>query len=223
MSHHHAHSGPCGHSHSHDDDSHTKPDEGDQDLLFSSIDLSRIIALNELTPNSAAQTIKPWERRSDAEPQVLSDADDQLIIHVPFTSSVKLSTFLFRPASTPELTPSVMKLYKNVTETAVNFDDLPALSPTTTLNSIPTVQDTKHIIAFPLPQVKWANTDSITIFVESSLGAHQSGIQFLGFKGKSSGYTRAPPTNIVYESAPQLKDHTKVGADSLSSAHGFGH
>ncbi|GAC97606.1 hypothetical protein PHSY_005192 [Pseudozyma hubeiensis SY62] len=226
MSHNHSHSGPCGHDHHHDDDSHVKADQGDQDLLFSSIDRDRVVALNETTSGSAALTIKSWEHRSDPQPEVISDADDQLIIHIPFTSSVKLSTFLFRPSSQPELTPSTIKLYKNLPESSLTFDDISSLSEaktTTTLSSIPTVQDTAQVISFPLQPVKWSNTDSVTIFVESSLGGDQSGIQFLGFKGKSSGYTRAAPQNIVYESAPQLKDHSKVGADSLSSAHGFGH
>ncbi|TKY85504.1 hypothetical protein EX895_005666 [Sporisorium graminicola] len=222
MSHHHTHSGGCGHDH-HDDDSHVKPNEGDQDLLYSSIDRDRVVALNESVPNSAALTIKPWERRTDPEPQVTSDADDQLIIHIPFTSSVKLTTLLFRPAAEPDLTPSVIKLYRNLPPNALDFDDITDRPETTKLDSIPTVQDTKDVISFPLPPVKWSNTDSITLFVEASLGGQHSGIQFLGFKGKSSGYSRAAPTNIVYESAPQLKDHSRVGTDSLSSAHGFGH
>ena len=200
--------------------------QGDQDLLYSSIDRDHILTLNETVPGSGAGTVKPWDRRTDPQPEVLSDADDQLIIHIPFTSSVKISTLLFRPSSTAEYTPSSLKLYKNLPDSAVNFDDIASLAPsklTTELKSIPTVDDTSQLIGFPLPPVKWSNTDSVTIFVESSLGRHHSGIQFIGFKGKSSGYTRQAPQNIVYESAPQLKDHTKLGPDSISSAHGFGH
>ncbi|SPO23661.1 uncharacterized protein UTRI_03813_B [Ustilago trichophora] len=226
MSHNHSHSGPCGHDHHHDDDSHVKPDEGDQDLLYSSIDRDRILTLNETVPGSGASIFKPWDRRLDPLPELVSDADDQLIIHIPFTSSVKLSTLLFRPSPNPPFTPESIKLYKNLPESSISFDDLPSLTPnkiTTTLNSIPTISDTSQIISFPLAPVKWSNTDSVTIFIESSLGGDHSGIQFLGFKGKSSGYTRQAPQNIVYESAPQLKDHSKVGTDSLSSAHGFGH
>lgn len=227
MSHnHHSHSGPCGHDHHHDDDSHVKPGEGDQDLLYSSIDRDRVVTLNESVPGSGAAVIKTWERRQDPEPQVVSDADDQLIIHIPFTTSVKLSTFLFRPSSDPQLTPATIKMYKNLPDTLLSFDDiasLPDAKVTSHLTSIPPISDTAQVVSFPLAQVKWAGTDSVTIFVESSLGGDQSGIQFLGFKGKTSGYTRAAPQNIVYESALQLKDHSKVGTDSLSSAHGFGH
>ncbi|EST05301.1 PITH domain protein [Kalmanozyma brasiliensis GHG001] len=225
MSHPHSHSGPCGHSH-HDDDSHVAPDAGDQDLLFTSIDRDRVLTLNESTPGSGAAIIKTWDRRLDAEPSCISDADDQLILHIPFTSSVKLTTLLFRPSSEADLTPSCIKLYKNLPESALNFDDISSLPPakvTTTLESIPTITDTKDVISFPLQPVKWANTDSITLFIESSIGRDQTGLAFLGFKGKSSGYTRGAPQNIVYESAPQLKDHSKVGTDSLASTHGFGH
>lgn len=221
MSHHH-HSGPCGHSH-HDDDSHVTPDSGDQDLLFTSIDRDRILTLNESTPGSGASIVKPWDRRLDPLPELISDADDQLIIHVPFTSSVKLTTLLLRPPSNVDCTPVSVKLYKNLAESAVNFDDLPNATATTTLDSIPTISDSKEVVSFPLQPVKWSNTDSVALFIESSIGGDQTGLQFLGFKGKSSGYTRAAPQNIVYESAPQLKDHSKVGADSLSSTQGFGH
>jgi hypothetical protein len=110
-------------------------------------------------------------------------------------------------------------------ESAINFDDIPSLPAskvTTTLDSIPTVADTSEVISFPLQQVKWSNTDSVTIFVEQSLGGDNTGLTFVGFKGKSTGINRQAPQNIVYESAPQLKDH-KVGTDSLASSHGFGH
>ncbi|CCF52607.1 hypothetical protein NDA14_005587 [Ustilago hordei] len=226
MSHHHSHSGPCGHDHKHDDDSHVKPDVGDQDLLYSSIDRDHIITLNESILGSGAAIIKPWDQRLNPEPECISDADDQLIIHIPFTSSVKLSTLLLRPSSNTDFTPTTIKLHKNLPDSSINFDDISCLADskaTTKLDSIPTVSDTTEVISFPLQPVKWANTDSITLFVESSLGGDQSGIQFLGFKGKSSAITRAAPQNIVYESAPQVKDHSKVGADPLKSAHGFGH
>ena len=175
---------------------------------------------------SGAAIIKTWDKRNDPEPELITDADDQLILHIPFTSPVKLSTLLLRPSSNPDNTPSTIKLYKNLPESVINFDDIPNLPPaklTTTLDSIPTVADTSEIISFPLQQVKWSNTDSITIFVEQSLGGNNTGLTFIGFKGKSTGINRQAPQNIVYESAPQLKDHTKVGADSLASSHGFGH
>ncbi|GAK65730.1 uncharacterized protein PAN0_010c3950 [Moesziomyces antarcticus] len=225
MSHNHSHSGPCGHDHHHDDDSHVKPGEGDQDLLYSSIDRDRITTLNETVSGSGSAIIKTWDKRNDPEPELISDADDQLILHIPFTSPVKLSTFLLRPSSNPDNTPRTIKLYKNLPESVINFDDIPSLPAskvTTTLDSIPTVSDTSEVIAFPLQQVKWSNTDSITIFVEQSLGGNNTGLTFVGFKGKSTGINRQAPQNIVYESAPQLKDH-KVGSDSLAASHGFGH
>ncbi|SNX87267.1 uncharacterized protein MEPE_05977 [Melanopsichium pennsylvanicum] len=229
MSHNHSHSGPCGHHHHHhhDDDSHVKPDEGDQDSLYSSVDRDRIVTLNEIVQGSGSKIIKPWSARLDVLPELLSDTDDQIIIHIPFTSSVKLSTFLLRSNPSIDLTPSCIKLYKNLPESSLNFDDiinLPTSKIITTLQSIPTTSDVNQIVPFPLAQVKWTNTNSITVFVESSIGGDQTGLQFLGFKGKNSGFTtNSAPTSIVYESAPQLKDHAKLGSDSLTSAQGFGH
>lgn len=171
--------------------------------------------LNEATTGSGVGILKTWADRFAGAPELVSDADDQLILHIPFTSSVKLSTLLLRPPTNPDHTPTSLKLYRNLPTSAVNFDDIPTLpakSITTTLDSIPTLTDTgsSNIVSIPLQPVKWANTDTITIFIDASIGADLSGLLFLGFKGKSSGLSRQAPQNIVYESAPQLKDHTKV-------------
>lgn len=224
MSHHH-HSGACGHDH-HDDDSHVKADEGEQDLLYGSIDRDQVVVLNEAVDGSGVGILKTWADRFSSEPELVSDADDQLILHIPFTSSVKLSTLLFRPPSNAECTPVTLKLYKNLAASSINFDDIasiPDSAITTTLDSIPSIHDTnasKQLVAIPLKPVKWANTDSITIFIDASVGGDLSGLLFLGFKGKSSGLTREAPQNIVYESAPQLKDHTKV--QGMAAGHQFG-
>lgn len=119
MSDHHHHEG-CGHeAHGHDHD-HGHDEEGSGGGLFSKIDLQNVTVKNSEQPGSNA--IKPWHERLDdtvrryvsataAESHmrmqlaIESDADDQLIIRIPFTGSVKLRTILIR--SGPESqTPS---------------------------------------------------------------------------------------------------------------------
>ncbi|PWZ03847.1 DUF1000-domain-containing protein [Testicularia cyperi] len=224
MSHHHHHGDSCGHEHDHNDDSHVKADEGDQDFLYTSIDRERVITLNEAVSGSGVSILKTWSSRLDPTPACVSDADDQLIIHVPFTSTVKLTSLLLRPTGNTDETPTCIRLIKNHPVERVDFDDVSSLDSsayTSTLDSIPTANDTKDVVTFPLKQVKWSNTDSITLFIEGSIGADVSAIQFLGFKGKASGYSRAAPATIVYESAPQLKDHAKIPGTEANT-HSFG-
>ena len=61
--------------------------------LYRWVDLEHVRGLNERVPGSSRTTLKPWPERLDCGENaafVESDADDQLIIHIPFTGEVKL-------------------------------------------------------------------------------------------------------------------------------------
>jgi hypothetical protein len=86
------------HSHSHDhydgedphDHSHGAHDHDDditpalQNLLYEQIDFSAVICLNEEEPRSGSKILqKTWLERMDDEPELKSDADEQLLLSVP--------------------------------------------------------------------------------------------------------------------------------------------
>lgn len=84
----------CRHEH-HDDDhvcdhSEDGPDRGMEFSLYQRIDLARVRCLNERVTDSIRTVFKSYENRLDTNQFVESDADDQLIIYIPFTGSVKL-------------------------------------------------------------------------------------------------------------------------------------
>lgn len=84
MSHHH-HEG-CGHdAHDHDHSNDLTP--AIQSLLYQQIDFDAIITLNESEPKAGAAIVKKtWAQRLDDSPELESDADEQLLMHIPSVS-----------------------------------------------------------------------------------------------------------------------------------------
>lgn len=84
MPHHHHHGddhgchGEAGHDHSND----ITP--ALQSLLYKQVDFDKIVTMNESEPKAGAAIVKKtWDQRLDEEPQLESDADEQLLMHVP--------------------------------------------------------------------------------------------------------------------------------------------
>ena len=82
-SHHHHHHDD--HDHDHDEHGHSHENESPPgDLLYQQIDFDRIETLNEVQPQSGQSILKKtWQERLETEPELESDADEQLLMHVP--------------------------------------------------------------------------------------------------------------------------------------------
>ena len=89
MSHHdgHDHSGHGHGSHGHEN-SHDHSDELEpalQTLIWKQIDFDNIRTLNETEPDSGKAVVrKTYQQRLEAEPELVSDADEQLLMFVPY-------------------------------------------------------------------------------------------------------------------------------------------
>ena len=58
--------------------------------LYQKIDMNNLTCLNEELENSGKTVFKPWETRLDREKFVQSDADEELLINIPFTGGETL-------------------------------------------------------------------------------------------------------------------------------------
>lgn len=67
---------------------------------------------------------------------------------------------------------------------------------------------------YPLRASKFASVNSLTLFVPAASGGERVRLYYVGLRGEYFGPRAKAPTNIVYESAPQLKDHAKVGTET---------
>ena len=80
--HRHDHSGD-GHAHDEHDHSHDL-EPALQSNLYQQIEFDKIITLNEAEPSSGAGVVrKTWAQRLDNTPELQSDADEQLLMHIP--------------------------------------------------------------------------------------------------------------------------------------------
>ncbi len=93
MSHPHSHNHNHAHDHSHSGEGHEGHEGHDhshdltpalQSSLYSQIDFDKISTLNERERGSGAAVVrKTWAERRDAEPLLVSDADEQILMTVP--------------------------------------------------------------------------------------------------------------------------------------------
>ena len=81
------------HSHSHGHHGHDGHDHSDditpalQLHLYSQIDFDNIETLNEENSNSGAAIVqKPWAARLQVDPELASDTDEQLLMHIPYAN-----------------------------------------------------------------------------------------------------------------------------------------
>jgi len=205
MSHNHNHR-DNGHEHchdeSHDHDHDHNAETGPSDNLYPHIDLANVTALNVDDDTPGAKVIKPWHERTDETAWIESDADDQMIIRIPFTGSVKLRSVLLK-CGPGDQTPAKVFLFAN--EDNLDFSDIADKTPTQEF-SIPQNRDVGE---YAVKVAKFSNLSSITLFFPASQGADSIRIYYVGLRGSWSERKR-DPVITVYESQANLADHEKI-------------
>ncbi|EPS31821.1 hypothetical protein POX_d05986 [Penicillium oxalicum] len=218
MSGHHHHHGGDGHGHCHDEHDHSNDiTPALQSLLYSQIDFDSVTTLNEATPKSGAAILKKtWAERLNDQPELESDADEQLLMHIPFTGQVKLHSILMYTAPTPAA-PKTLKLFKNRDD--LDFSTASDLPPTQTIE-VPQPVAGEDVFELPLNRAHWNTTTSITIFVEENWSDGDedvSKVGYVGFKGQFMALNREP-ISFLYEAAANPSDHVSIPGISDTGA-----
>ncbi|RAH82069.1 DUF1000 domain protein [Aspergillus japonicus CBS 114.51] len=214
--HHHGHGG----GHCHDEDGHDHSNDitpAIQSLLYSQVQFDSITTLNEATPKSGAAIVKKtWAERLDDEPELESDADEQLLMYIPFTGQVKVHSLLIYTAPTPSA-PKTLKLFKNRDD--IDFATASELSPTQTIE-IPQPVAGADVFEIPLNRAHWNTTTSITLFFEDNWSDGEEDVTkvgYVGFKGTFMALNREP-VNFLYEAAANPNDHVAIqGVNGVGS------
>ncbi|KAF8581067.1 DUF1000-domain-containing protein [Ramaria rubella] len=198
-----SHNGHCSnehnHNHDHNHDHEHSPESSNSDNLYSYIDHPNVHILNAVED---AKVLKPWNQRLDETIYLESDADDQVIIRVPFTGSVKLRSVLLK-AGPGDHTPSKVALFAN--EDALDFSDVSDRNPTQEL----AVAQSREVGDYAVKPAKFSNVSSITLFFPGSQGADTIQIYYVGFLGSFSQRKEAPSV-ILYEAQANPADHEKI-------------
>ncbi|KIK62364.1 hypothetical protein GYMLUDRAFT_41783, partial [Collybiopsis luxurians FD-317 M1] len=199
----HIHDHNCGHeSHDHDHDDHDSLTTGAQDNLYIHIDRDNVVALNANDDCKGSDAIKPWHERTSEDKFVESDADDQLIIRIPFTGSVKLRSLLLKTGPA-DLTPSKVVLFAN--QDNLDFQDIADKKPTQEFD----IAQGRDVGEYAIKTAKFPNVSSLTLFFPSSQGAETVRIYYIGLLGTWTE-RKSNPVITVYEAQANLADHKKI-------------
>ncbi|EXJ71341.1 uncharacterized protein A1O5_05147 [Cladophialophora psammophila CBS 110553] len=198
----HGHGHGAGHEHDHSHDL----EPALQSNLYKQINFEGIITLNEAEPRSGAAIVqKTWDERLNEQPTLESDADEQLLMHVPFAGSCKLYSILVR-TSDSDSAPQTLKLFRNRDD--MDFNLASDLKPTQKL----TLPKSNDVTEIPLNRALWNGTTSINLFFEDN---HSGGeedvtrVSYLGFKGDFMALNREP-VYVLYEAAANPRDHKLI-------------
>ncbi|EME87813.1 uncharacterized protein MYCFIDRAFT_29235 [Pseudocercospora fijiensis CIRAD86] len=208
---HHGHDHSEGASHDHTDDLTPAL----QNHIYSQIDFSAVNTLNESIPRSGSQILqKTWTDRLSPTPELVSDADEQLLMHVPFTAQIRLHSILIR-TSTTDSAPLTLKLYVN--REGLDFSTASDLEPTQKLE----LSQTNDVQEIPVKRALFNTVRSLDLFFEENWGRgeeDETRISYLGFKGEWMKLSREP-VNFLYEAAANPSDHTLASGvkDSMGS------
>ncbi|KAL8943091.1 MAG: hypothetical protein Q9216_001291 [Gyalolechia sp. 2 TL-2023] len=213
MSHHHAHD-HSGHGDHHGGEGHDHSDEIEpalQTLIWKQIDFESIRTLNEFETDQGAKIVeKTWPQRLNAEPELVSDADEQLLMFVPFTGVVKLHAILIR-SSEDSSAPRTLRLFSNRDD--LDFSTASDLQPTQTLE----LSQTAEIQEIPVKRTLFGNTYNLNLFIADNFGGDVTRIYWIGFKGEFMNLNREP-VEVLYEKAANPKDHTLIqGVGDMAS------
>jgi hypothetical protein len=163
--------------------------------LYDSIDTVNIRALNLDAEHGVLHAIKPINEKHDTTKWMESDADEQILLTIPFTGSVKLRTFSVG-SGTGGVGPCKIKAFINRDD--IDFDnvnDLPAVQEWELPRDNP--PDAEHMFKV----AKFGRVTSLTLFFETNYGEDTTRVTYLAFKGVFTPLNTEPVV-AVYELRP---------------------
>ncbi|KAH9611438.1 hypothetical protein KSS87_000169 [Heliosperma pusillum] len=144
--------------------------------LLEHIDWRSVECLNQSSSHSVANALKQGYREDDG--LVLeSDADEQLLLYIPFTQVVKLHSIVVKGPE--EEGPKTVKLYSN--REHMGFSNVNDFPPSDTVVLSPETLKGKPVV---LKYVKFQNVRSLTIFIEDNQSdSETTKVQKIGLYG----------------------------------------
>lgn len=213
------------HFHSHGDDH----DEGDHvppiptfsgQLLNNKIDLPHLRALNLANPvDQLGQLFKSEDNRFSIKPVIRSDADEQLILHIPFLNGlVKLHSIILR-TNGDKFCPHTINIWKN--NANLDFDTADA-KPHFVLNhpevgiaagdddegdDLPDSLEGTDFVEHHVPRHVFSGVHHLTMFFRDIHGDEDMvQLHSIELRGEFTELSKNPVVTL-YELAPNPKDH----------------
>ncbi|KAK3321450.1 PITH domain-containing protein [Cercophora scortea] len=213
--------GDHGHGHDHGGGAHDHSDDitpAVQFSLYQQINFDEITTFNEAEYGSGkAVCKKTWAERLSAEPELASDADEQLLMNIPFTAQIKLHSILLR-TSPSDSAPRTLKVLINRDD--VDFSVAEDAPGTQTFE----LSRTSEIQELAVKRARFSAVRRLSLFFSDNFGDGDEDvtrISYVGFRGEWMQLGRAPQ-NILYEAAANPSDHTVKGTEERKVGGGLG-
>lgn len=217
------------HDHDHDGHDHVAPvPTSIAQLLNSKINLPQVTALNlQNEREDLAKMFKSAENRYLLKPIIKSDADEQLILHIPFLNgSVKLHLMILR-TNGDKYCPKTIEMWKN--NRGIDFDSVEQFKPNFKVEhphvgvavnddddddeEVPeTLESDADFVEHHLPRHVFTGVQHLTLFFKDIYGDEEEcHIHSIELRGEFTELTKDPVITI-YEAAANPADHKKVEA-----------
>jgi len=178
--------------------------------LYKYIDNRQLRCMNESVPGAIAKVFKTWDQRLDKTMFVESDADEELLVTIPFTGSVKLKSFCVI-GGTGGTSPSKVKLFINRDD--IDFGNVQEMKP---LQTIDLAENVTGEIEWPVQVSNFSNVYSLTMYFCANWGAASTVIYYIGMKGLFDNVKRvAVVANYEVKPTPAKNDPLQ---DKLNNA-----
>ncbi|XP_078480683.1 LOW QUALITY PROTEIN: PITH domain-containing protein 1-like [Lampetra planeri] len=198
-----------GHGHGHGDGcgcegEHEPAERGLEYGLYRRIDLDKLQCLNESREGDGRLVFKPWDKRTERDKFVESDADEELLFNIPFTGSVKLKGVIVAGEDDESHHQPEIRLYKNIPQ--MSFDDT-GREPEQAfrLNRDPLSSAGSH--PFLARIARFSNVHHLSIHISKNFAAESTRVYYIGLRGEYSEAHRHEVTICNYEATANPTDH----------------
>ncbi|KAH7927692.1 DUF1000-domain-containing protein [Leucogyrophana mollusca] len=146
--------------------------------LLEYLDIPQINCLNEVNRHDLKSIVSSRSRNTGSS-VLLSDADEQLLLNIPFNQAVRIRSVVIQSKKLSN-GPKVIKLFVN--RPALGFEDVQDMEAAQVLTL--SEQDIKGGSRIPLRFVRFQSVNSLHIFVESNqTGEDQTQIDVIDILG----------------------------------------
>lgn len=151
-------------------------------------------ALNVTVPSDSVGIFKPFERRLDAVPQIISDSDSEIIVIARFISPVHIRKMMIIGGENPSTHPSHVKCYVNKDD--IDFSNISTIKPVQEFRLENNASGTRELVTLLQP---FTNVRTLALYFPSNSGGGDvTSIRYIGLQGEHTHYTRLP-VNALYE------------------------
>lgn len=162
--------------------------------LYCMIDTATTTALNVTKPEDAVGIFKPFVHRLAAEPELISDADEEIMVIVRFTSPVHIRKIMVIGGGEDAQHPSSLKCYAN--HEVIDFTNVTSIRPGQEFNLPLNPEGTVELTTLIQP---FTNVTSLAFYFPGNHGgAEATVVKYIGMQGEHTHYRREA-VDTVYE------------------------